>query len=68
MVALRSPIYGVTLSTGSSALYSASARSSRTFETSGAGGTVTVGSVRVIPNFNNTAPSVLVIFSFGGVP
>ena len=51
-------------------LYSVSARSSSTFETSGAGAAVTVGSVRVIPDTNDTAPSALVIFSFhiAGVP
>jgi len=51
-------------------LYSVSARSSSTFETSGAGAAVTVGSVRVIPDTNTTAPSTLVILSFhiGGVP
>jgi hypothetical protein len=49
--------------------YSVSARSSLTLETSGAGAAVTVGSVRVIPDTNTTAPSALVIFSFhiGGV-
>jgi hypothetical protein len=63
--------YGIGgVGSNTSFLYSVSARSSLTLETSGAGAAVTVGSVRVIPDANTTAPSALVIFSFhiGGVP
>jgi hypothetical protein len=68
MVAPRFGAFGGVIS--NTVLYSVSARSSSTFETSGAGAAVTVGSVRVIPDTNDTAPSALVIFSFhiGGVP
>jgi hypothetical protein len=68
MVAARFGAFGGVIS--NTVFYSVSARSSSTFETSGAGAAVTVGSVRVIPDTNSTAPSALVIFSFhiGGVP
>jgi hypothetical protein len=64
------PRYGAPGGISSVFPYSVSRGSSDTFETSGAGAAVTVGSVRVIPNTNSTAPSALVIFSFhiGGVP
>jgi hypothetical protein len=68
MVAPRFGAFGGVIS--NTVIYSVSARSSSTFETSGAGAAVTVGSVRVIPDTNDTAPSALVIFSFhiAGVP
>jgi hypothetical protein len=57
------------LTSNTSFAYCVSSRSSFTLETSGIGAAVTVGSARVIPNTNTTAPSVLAIFSFhGGVP
>jgi hypothetical protein len=50
--------------TGTSFDYSISSRLSQKLRTFGAGAAITGGSVRVVPAANDTAPSVLVIFSF----